>query len=199
MLSIPKWNKPKWLVITLYNTRQIFKILSMILVQLRLPKNVLIFNNDINRFCLVKHFGIKTWGNRGIAPLISVSCEINAPDPLTPARWTGPRIMPKEIAKWISAPAGVQSRTSNYLLYLPSYWQVQEVFFFSETFRPALGPTQPPNESIQGFFPRHNAAGACSWVYLPKLRMSGSVPVNHIYAFITWRGKLYLSLLFTEM
>jgi len=32
----------------------------MILVQLRLPKNVLIFNNDINRFCLVKHFGIKT-------------------------------------------------------------------------------------------------------------------------------------------
>ena len=199
MLSVPKWNQPKWQVITSNNTRQIFQILSMVLVQLRVPKNALILNNDIDRFCLFKHFGIKVWGNRGIAPLISVSCEFNAPGHLTPARWTGPRIRSNDIAKWISASDGVQSRTSNCLLYLPSYWQRQEIFTFSEMSRPALGPTQPPNEWIPGFFPRDNAAGACSSVYLPKLRMSGSVPLYHIYAFVTWRGKLYLSLLFTEI
>jgi hypothetical protein len=199
MLAILKLNQPKWQVITLNKTRQIFQILSMVLVQLRVPKNVLIFNNRINRFCLVKHFGIKMWENRSTAPLISVSREFDAPGHLTPTRWTVPRIRSKERAKWISAPAVVQSRTSVYLLYIPSYWQGQEIFIFSETSRPSLGPTPPPNVSIQGFFPRDNAAGASSGVYLPRLRISGSVPVYHIYAFVTWRGKLYLSLLLTEI
>ena len=62
---------------------------------------------------------------------------------------------------------------------------------FSESCRPAVGPTHSPIHWVPGLFPGGQDAAASnlplSYV-VQRLRMSGAIPLLHIYAFMayTW-------------
>jgi hypothetical protein len=62
--------------------------------------------------------------------------------------------------------------------------------FFHQTSKPAVGPTQPHIQRVLVFFLRPKATGAWSWpvtsFLVPKLRMSGCLPLLPLYAFMAW-------------
>ena len=71
--------------------------------------------------------------------------------------------------------------------------QGQETFLFSKMSRPALGPTQPPIHWVPGSFPGSKEVGALKLTthlnLVLRLRMSGTIPLLPLYAFMVWTGK----------
>jgi len=59
--------------------------------------------------------------------------------------------------------------------------------------RPALGPTQPPIHWVLEYFPWSKEFGALKLTthlqLVPRLRMSGAIPLFPLYAFMVWTAK----------
>jgi hypothetical protein len=68
----------------------------------------------------------------------------------------------------------------------------QEIFLFSKPFIPALGPTQPPLQWLQGTLFREVKSPRCGANHsprlVPRLRMSGTVPPLPQYPFMVCTG-----------
>ena len=70
------------------------------------------------------------------------------------------------------------------------------MFLLSETSRPALKPSQSPSYWAPGFFPRGKEAGVVKLTIhlnqVPRLSMSGAVPLLPLHVFMAWTGKTLL-------
>jgi hypothetical protein len=74
----------------------------------------------------------------------------------------------------------------------------QNILFFSITSRPALRPTQTVIQLVPRFFPGEENGGGTKLTahlyLLPRLRLSGTIPLIPVRAFTVWiRKKIYLS------
>ena len=67
--------------------------------------------------------------------------------------------------------------------------------FFSspETSRMELGPTQPPTRWAPAFLPGWSVELTTLLRPVPRLRMTGAIPLHPLYTYMTWTGTFSLS------